>query len=425
MDRLNTINYSTKTERIYKSVKHPPYYICIRDESLDFKEYPAGEGVNAIHSYPAMFHPRLVRWAIEKYSRKGDLILDPFVGSGVSAVESSISDRKFIGFDINPLALLISRVRTNGLKTGILLRNLSSVLDNFSAVRPSPQNFSNIDFWFSKDRIESLSKLLTLIESLSDNKIQVFYKVVLSETIRVVSLTKPHEFKLTRRQNPCPTPTLEVFKKIALKNIDALSKFYAFRRAKYKPIIQRIDLLKENLPLKDETVSLVVTSPPYGDSQTTVAYGQFSRLPLQWLNLEHTSDKESLGAKPVPIQSDLPSEYLYQALESIQKSDSRRAQQVYSFYRDLFTCMKKVIEKVKFRGYLVFVVGNRTVKGVQLPTDKICSELLHSLGCDHLETRFRLIGNKRMPSKNSPTNIPGEKSATMKYEYVVICRRSA
>ena len=79
--------------------------------------------------------------------------------------------------------------------------------------------------------------------------------------------------------------------------------------------------------------------------------------------------------------------------------------------------------KIKNQGHIIFVVGNRTVKGIQLPTDVICVEIFESLGYKHKETRIRQIGNKRMPPENSPTNIVGVKSSTMRYEYIVVCKR--
>jgi len=396
----------------------------VRDDSLDFKGIQAGKGVNAIHSYPAMFHPHLVRRVIESCSNGKDLVLDPFLGSGVAAVESSILGRQFAGFDINPLAVLIAKVRTTPIERDILEKSLIEILERSKNIEAYLPKFPNMDFWFSEARISSISKILKSINFVSDDKVQRFYKVALSETIRAISRTKPNEFKLVRRKIPCSLKTDLVFTNYAKKNIHALAEFYANKKIEFTPRIERKNVLTDDLQLKDDCVSLLITSPPYGDSQTTVAYGQFSRLSLQWLGLPCWYDKESLGAKATLIKHDLPSERLYDALKVISKKDNRRAMQVYSFYKDLFYSLIKLVPKVKNRGYLVFVVGNRTVKGVELPTDLICAEMLQHLSCTHLETRIRLIGNKRMPSKNSPTNIRGKKSPTMRYEYVVICRRN-
>ena len=71
------------------------------------------------------------------------------------------------------------------------------------------------------------------------------------------------------------------------------------------------------------------------------------------------------------------------------------------------------------------VVGNRTVKGIQLPTDEISADFGESAGFRHIETIIRKIPNKRMPSKNSPTNEPGVLGATMTEEHIVMLERMA
>jgi adenine specific DNA methylase Mod len=55
----------------------------LRDEALDFKGIPAGQGIHSIHPYPAMFHFLLVRKFIEELSSEGDLVLDPFCLCGL------------------------------------------------------------------------------------------------------------------------------------------------------------------------------------------------------------------------------------------------------------------------------------------------------------------------------------------------------
>ena len=69
------------------------------------------------------------------------------------------------------------------------------------------------------------------------------------------------------------------------------------------------------------------------------------------------------------------------------------------------------------------MVGNRTVKGIQLPTDQFTAWAFNNAGFEHQSTYIREIPNKRMPSKNSPSNKKGIKSSTMSNEYIVICKK--
>ena len=68
-----------------------------------------------IYRYPARFSPEFVRAALDAFSDSGDLVLDPFMGGGTSAVETLVSGRRFLGFDLNPLSVLLTRAKTTPL----------------------------------------------------------------------------------------------------------------------------------------------------------------------------------------------------------------------------------------------------------------------------------------------------------------------
>jgi hypothetical protein len=81
----------------------------------------------------------------------------------------------------------------------------------------------------------------------------------------------------------------------------------------------------------------------------------------------------------------------------------------------------KVIRK---GGIACYVVGNRKVKGVVLPTDQAIQAFFEEIGFIHLVTHQRNIPNKRMPLKNSPSNISGILDSTMTGEYIVVMQRN-
>lgn len=395
----------------------------IRDEKWDFKEIPASTGIYGVHPYPAMFHFSVVRQLINAFSRENDTILDPFVGSGVVGVECLISKRNFIGYDINPLAILIAKVRCTPIPSKDLIEALQMIKNKYNIVKQDIVEFSNIDYWFEKDVIQELSKLRKLIYSLESESLKDFFKVAFSETVRRVSNTDYNEFKLLKRKKQNNLDTLKVFTEISLKNIGLLSEFYRqYPATKVNIFLENRNILDE-FPLENNSIDLVITSPPYGDSKTTVAYGQFSKLSLRWLGMEEKVDSSSLGSKPKNFTFDLPSSILYKYLKNISSKDEKRAKEVFSFYKDLFKAIKIVSEKVKPSRFVCFVVGNRRVKGEELPTDKISADFFESLGFEHIETIVREISNKRMPIENAPSNIRGEKELTMRYEYIVILKK--
>ena len=79
---------------------------------------------------------------------------------------------------------------------------------------------------------------------------------------------------------------------------------------------------------------------------------------------------------------------------------------------------------MKKGGYVCYVVGNRRVKSVVLPTDEITAAFFNRHKFTHIETIIRNIPNKRMPSRNSPTNQTGVTDSTMNREYIVVMQKS-
>ena len=86
--------------------------------------------------------------------------------------------------------------------------------------------------------------------------------------------------------------------------------------------------------------------------------------------------------------------------------------------------IQNVAEIVEEGGHVCYVVGNRTVKGFQLPTDQFTAWAFVESGFEYVTTHVRGIPNKRMPSRNSPSNVAGKTSKTMHNEYIVILRKN-
>jgi len=393
----------------------------VRFERYDFEGVSASEGVYGVHKFPAMLHFRLVEELVKEFSNKGDIVYDPFCGSGVTLNVAIRYGRPAIGTDINPLALLIAKVRSYvDVKPEKLLHKLEKEWNDLESDIPEVRN---INYWFKDYVIRDLGKLRTFLQDILDNKEKEFLLVVFSQTVRNVSLTRKGEFKRYRMEEQ----DIENFNPDVLSEFLSIAKDYSQRlRGSTKP---KKDLkvflhdVREQLPFQ-ESVDLIVTSPPYGDSKTTVAYGSFS---LEWMDgfldapVIKNLDRASLGGEK--SKDELPSlESLDRTLYEISRRDKRRAEEVEAFYKDLYKSIKNIVEKLSEKATVCFVVGNRRVKRYTIPMDDIVKEMFESLGLAHYETRVRRILNKRMPSENSPTNIRGDKDSTMKEEYIVIMR---
>lgn len=118
-----------------------------------------------------------------------------------------------------------------------------------------------------------------------------------------------------------------------------------------------------------------------------------------------------------------PSDQLNTVINLIEQKDHKRALEVASFYSELYQSIINVANVIKLGGYACYVVGNRKVKGTILPTDIAIRDFFSSIGYEYITTHHRLIPNKRMPLRNSPTNATGVLDDTMTREYIVVMRR--
>ena len=408
----------------------------IIDNEWSFVGVNTKEFTHCYHVYPAMMIPQIARRLINEYAPKDTkLIFDPYCGTGTTLVEAKRANINSIGTDLNPLAQLIARakVKNYNIEKITASKNLLSeesfkfsfnLVDDIDLFK-----FKNIEYWFSKSVIKEISFLLNLIKSKIDKDLQDFFLVALSETLREVSYTRNGEFKLYRIpqdkiKNHKPDTFGLFFNKLnrniqGLKDItktatNTKTDILDFNTCNVKP--------EEHI---DAKIDFVLTSPPYGDSRTTVAYGQFSRLSNQWLGIENANqiDNILMGGSKNHKELEFNSKYAQKELDEIKSIDIKRYNEVKEFLIDYKNSINNVSSSVRKKGRIAYVVGNRTVKGVQIPLDLITIELFENNDFSHIETIVREIPNKRMPKENSPTNKTGVKSKTMSNEYIVIMEK--
>lgn len=453
----------------------------------DFKYDDSREYTHGIHSYPAMMVCPISRNVIKIVKQVTDIhsLFDPFAGSGTVLVEGMLANINCIfGNDINPLALFISQVKTRRLDMNELQCNASILLEKIlndytekkdffeeadeycqkvlgldltakdewgsnaitylhnyvleKKIKMELPHFKNIGYWFKPRVILQLQMIKNYILQIPNEDIRNFIFVAFSELIRFVSNRRNGEFKMFRM-----TPTkVESFKPNVVKefitilerNIEKINNFIetSIENDSRSEIKIFSNNTKELFDVPDSSVDLVITSPPYGDSRTTVAYGEYSRLSLQWIDLFKLSDKEIMGIDKALMGGtkyrngfdfSIPSETLRSSLERIKDKDLERAGDVYSFYLDLEKSIASIAKKTKKNGYQFWVVGNRTVKGELLKTNQIIKEIAGCYGLDYVYTINRNIINKVMPLLNSPTNETGKKAETMCNEHIVILRK--
>ena len=384
-----------------------------------------------------MMIPQIARRLLKEYGTEGGWLLDPYCGTGTSLVEASLFGMHSVGCDINPLVRLIATAKSTPICLSTLDETLNQLNDHLFQVEfqdskipdaPIP-NILNLEYWFSEESIRCLAYLRNWINKIEDEAVRNFILVAFSETVREVSYTRNGEFKLYRM----PGEKLEGFKpdvfgilgKKLSRNRNGLAAFLE-KRKNVEVSVSETNTVQGELPMPRPLggYDIVITSPPYGDSQTTVAYGQYSRLAAEWIGLPNARKIDKLAMGGQHSEEALTDSPISSAIDKIRLVDEKRAREVSSFYTDLRRSIHSIAQVLSSRAIICYVVGNRRVKGVMLPTDEFIVDAFRQHGFTHKATIVRNIPNKRMPKKNSPSNIPGKTATTMNEENIVVCQRT-
>ncbi len=220
--------------------------------------------------------------------------------------------------------------------------------------------------------------------------------IAFSETVREVSYTRNGEFKLYRM----PTHKLAhfepdvfgIFRKKLSRNRHGLAAFLQ-KRKNVEATISNANTAHGEIPMPKPPggYNVVITSPPYGDSQTTVAYGQFSRLSAEWIGCPNARKIHRIAMGGHQTDQKLGDSPVADAIEKIRSIDEKRARQVSAFYIDLRKSICTVAKMLATNSTVCYVVGNRKVKGVTLPTDAFIRYAFNTHRFAHTETIVRNI----------------------------------
>ena len=340
--------------------------VSVTKEDWTFRDISTKEYTHGFHQYPARMHPEIAKRLIEKYAIKSsDIVFDPFMGSGGVLVESMLHGNNSVGIDLNPFAVLLTKVKTTPLDAAKLETTFNQIIldskkdrakteieyDNAPNFLPKKPKEKSLKFWYQDDALRDLQILKNHVFLIKDEKTRDFFKICFSLATRKVSFQKNSIYKIYRmkpdKRELFKPNVLDEFSKICknnIKNMNEFSNTLGTNYSKATPILGNTFAAPELLDGKKPT--LVVTSPPYGDHGTTVAYGQFSRHPGMWLELEDNDelfavDSNGLGGQKKESIEDLHSETLDKTLKKIKKKDSQiskekthanRMADVYSFF---------------------------------------------------------------------------------------------
>jgi len=403
-----------------------------------FKNEAQREGVHGLFAYPAMMVPTMQARLLEimRQAHEGARrVIDPFVGGGTMLTEAMEQGLDFHGFDINPLAILACKVKSGPFRVHDLQERVEGLLTivKLDTRRSYEVHFPGQAKWFTKGASIGLSRIRRAIQQEPDLWTRRFLWLAMAETIRRVSNSRMSTYKLHIKPEDeiscTAADVIQTFCEVASSNVQRV--FDQQRVFEINGVLQEgryagsvsvshQDVTKLETLANEDRCDLLFTSPPYGDNATTIPYGQFSYLSLNWIPIAdidasiptdinahtHAIDSSSIGGslrrtgeKAESLASRSHSfRVFYQALGDEKSSYSKRLS---AFCYDLHEGIRSLSRLVAPGGYMVWTLGNRSLDGKRVPLDRIVLEFLESHGMRRVAQFLRPIPTKRMPGRNS------------------------
>ena len=225
------------------------------------------------YTYPAGFSPTFVESAIKTFTKKKELVFDPFMGGGTSLIEAVRLNRKVVGIDLNPIATFVANVKLTKLSKAqideiereayFISKTLHYKLknDQFSNEALSLINYKGLgrkEIFNLKTIIKGTSLYLKKVKEIKDKKVKNFLKLLILRCLHSTLHDKRpiadfHVFKQKIRSN-----SLDM-----LEGMSSLDKYLVNSRNKFSIYSKSSSKAHKTKELKSKKVKLIITSPPY------------------------------------------------------------------------------------------------------------------------------------------------------------------
>ena len=356
-----------------------------------------------IHPYPAKLLPHIIYFFLKAHSNlKHKIVLDPFCGSGTVALEASIQGFLPLVADANPFALLVAKVKTTPYSVKKLTETAENILIKAKKYRTAPPiDVVNQHLWYSPEHKKKLEIILRAINEIDEIDEKDFFKVCFSSLAKKISYADPAisvPVRLKTKETFSETTNqriqkrldwiqnlniIEEFKSIVDSNIERIgltNEQFSHRISAQKVGIDARDIFKDSsftTKMPENSVPLIITSPPYGSAQK---YIRSTSQSLNWLGFtppqglrsleEKSIGREHLISEPLCLDmGDLPKNYKC-LIEKIAQTNKTRARITQKYLIEMEQVAKELSRILTVNGRIILVLGNNQVCGETLRNDE-------------------------------------------------------
>lgn len=362
------------------------------------------------HRYPAKFIPQIASRLMRKYTKEGDLVADPFGGCGTTLIEAKVMGRHSIGVDINPVAVLVAKAKKTPIepikiqKQFFELRNRMHAFGKEECKAPEHER---IDYWFDSQTKRKLAFLLGEISQIRDEDVRDFFLCGFSNILKSCSLWGQKSNKPIRDQKKNTADPFSAFSrqiKIMYRgNADFVSTLQKRGCMKTPCDVHCADARK--VPAKSESVSLIITSPPY---VTSYEYADLHQLSALWFGFTRDlSDfrKAFIGTAYHNGKGDLSlnSEIAEGIKAELLRKNRKTAGGVSTYFGEMNQVFGEMKRLLKRSGRVCIVIGDTALKGVKILNAEVFADQLQNVGFEIEDLIKREIPSKNLPSTRDKT----------------------
>jgi len=357
------------------------------------------KAVQPIHPFPARMAPEIALDEVASLAH-GSVILDPMAGSGTVLHAASEMGHRAIGFDVDPLAVLMARVWTTPLDVNHLRESakrliLTAAATSHSVMLPwiddDPETCHFVDFWFGEEQQDELRKIAFLLHQTSgpigDALRIAFSRVIITKDrgaslARDVSHSRPH--RVRDRNDFLVIPGFQRSVEQVARRLEG--------RSSAGTVDVRLGDARHLASVGGATIDGVITSPPYLNA---IDYLRGHKLTLVWLGYR-ISDVRIIRAGSIGLErgadDDTDIEAVRRLIAPLQLEGRLPQREVGIFERyglDMFRTLAEIQRVLKPGGKAVLVVGNSTVRGVFIENTRMISAVAEYQGLRLVDEKVR------------------------------------
>lgn len=338
------------------------------------------------HAYPCKFPAFIPRQIIKEFAKKGDIICDPFVGSGTTLLEATLLGYSSIGNDINPLSCLLSKVKATPIE-----KKLLNKIDEFCNILLSGYEkskndeifyYNSIEHWFPKNVISELSFLKKNILEIREEDLKDLLLTVLSSIIVRVSNQESDTRYAAIDKHIKNLETIKIF----INKAAGVKKIYLDFFEKTKNFNSTVKVLQNDSRnisvISDNFVDLIITSPPYANTYDYYLYHKHRKY---WLGMDiKFAQLNEIGSR--------------REFSSLKEKPKK-------WEEDIKKCLLEMKRISKVGGRIFIIIGDSVINKKMIKMNEMVKKIVKNVGLEYVESvSVPLAKHSRMfnPSFTSP-----------------------